>query len=805
MKMNFSTKNYASKMFPALFLVAAICLVLLFSVAVKKANAIDDQEMRTVFAIADIADYGSQVFLKAYIVFGDQLILAETWQVPSRQGGAVGLAVDQANERLFMSFEQGSVVDDDDDFDDGQSTGGGTDTPSNIIDVFSARDGSYITQIVLPGTTNLAGMVVHQSRGHLYVVDRGDKDVFVFDVNANFTLIDHWILPTGQGAWGIDLHNDILYTTDTDPLYTHYVRWYDIDTHQELGSYDFAEEVTGIVVMADRQTPSNGPLIYTTSYDGFIGSYDKIQRYAIGAGAYTSAVVGKHTAGISANPELDIVYVSHAGTLFTDPLLKVIDVAGGSVLNSYAMPEGDSPTDVIASNIPFGGTVSKTLTSHPSGNIPMGQTASFEIEIENRSIYSLVMIPLEDIYDPTHFTFVSATPTPDNTTNGDIVWNDLTTSLGNLPPSGVFTIYMDLMATDSCTVDLEGSNLAQVAGALDSFGNPMYAAGVADYLIECGCTVNADCDDGLWCNGAEICDVNGNCQSSAAPCEDDGLFCNGVEGCDEINDQCTNSGNPCPDDGVFCNGNETCNEGNDTCDHSGDPCTNDGLFCNGEESCNETADICDTTVPCPEDGLFCNGDETCNEGNDTCGHAGDPCANDGQFCNGQESCNETADICDTTVPCPDDGVFCNGVEGCDEAADTCLPGADPCSDDGLFCNGDESCDEASSSCVHSGEPCADDGLYCNGTEACDEAAKSCVSTGDPCSDDDKYCNGDEYCNEDNHACLHTGDPCPPGEYCIEDKDICSASPDDSGDDDDEDDSGKDLWPKGEVTGGCCGC
>lgn len=754
--MNLQKKIDGSSLATFLFIGAVVVSMVVFTTAIKNANAIDDEEMRTVFAIADIADYGSFVSLQAYIVFGDQLILAETWQVPTRLGGAVGLAVDQQNELLFMSFEQGTAGDDDD-FDEGDETynaegpetGGGVDLPSHTIDVFSARDGSYITQIDLPVTSNLAGMVVHQARGHLYVVDRGDRDVFVFDTNNNFTLVTQWVLPTGSGAWGIDLHDDILYITDADPLFTHYVRWYDIDTRQELGSYNFTEEVTGIVVMNDRQTPLNGPLIYTSSYDGGLGAKDTIQRYAIGSGTYTSAVIGNHTAGISANPDLDLVYISHAGTLFTDPLLKVIDVNNGQVLNSYTLTAGNSPTDVVASNIPFGGTVSKTLTSHPSGIITMGQTASFEIEIENRSNNSLVMIPLEDIYDPTHFTYVSATPTPDNIVNGNIVWNDLTTALGTLPAGQTFTIYMDLMATDSCTVDLEGSNLAQVMGALDSMGSPMYAAGVADYTIECSCSVDADCDDGLFCNGDEVC-VDGQCESQDPPCPDDGLYCNGAESCNEITNQCESTGDPCPDDNIFCNGAETCDETSQACDH-----------------------------------------------------AGDPCANDGNFCNGEESCNETADQCDTTEPCPQDSVFCNGEEDCDEDTDTCIAGAEPCGDDGLYCNGTESCDEDSASCVHSGEPCVDDGLFCNGSEVCDEDTDSCVSAGDPCTDDGLFCNGGEFCDEDNQTCGHSGDPCPPGQECNEETDECTEAG--TADDDDDDDDAGDLWPKGEVTGGCCGC
>jgi len=73
-----------------------------------------------------------------------------------------------------------------------------------------------------------------------------------------------------------------------------------------------------------------------------------------------------------------------------------------------------------------------------------------------------------------------------------------------------------------------------------------------------GCLEDGDCDDGLFCNGEEIC-VDTICQSGAAPCPDDGLFCNGVESCDAENNMCLQSGNPCSEP------TPVCDEENDLC------------------------------------------------------------------------------------------------------------------------------------------------------------------------------------------------------------------------------------------------
>ncbi len=71
------------------------------------------------------------------------------------------------------------------------------------------------------------------------------------------------------------------------------------------------------------------------------------------------------------------------------------------------------------------------------------------------------------------------------------------------------------------------------------------------------CTSNPDCDDTLWCNGAETC-VGGSCQAGTDPCPG--------QGCDEGSNQCVScggaKGDPCSSGGDCCSGvckrNGTC-------------------------------------------------------------------------------------------------------------------------------------------------------------------------------------------------------------------------------------------------------
>lgn len=92
----------------------------------------------------------------------------------------------------------------------------------------------------------------------------------------------------------------------------------------------------------------------------------------------------------------------------------------------------------------------------------------------------------------------------------------------------------------------------------------------------------APCDDGLFCNDGETC-MDGVC-SGGGPhdCADD-VDCTD-DSCDESGDRCVNAPNHdyCPDDGLFCNGPEICDP-DIGCDHGDPPCAGD---------CDEEFDKC---------------------------------------------------------------------------------------------------------------------------------------------------------------------------------------------------------------------
>ncbi len=89
-----------------------------------------------------------------------------------------------------------------------------------------------------------------------------------------------------------------------------------------------------------------------------------------------------------------------------------------------------------------------------------------------------------------------------------------------------------------------------------------------------GCSIDADCDDGSFCNGLEAC-VSLVCVAGSAPCPG--------QLCDEVSDVCVDclGASDC-DDGLFCNGNESCVGG--ACVAGSDPCP--GMLC------DDALDVC---------------------------------------------------------------------------------------------------------------------------------------------------------------------------------------------------------------------
>jgi len=232
------------------------------------------------------------------------------------------------------------------------------------------------------------------------------------------------------------------------------------------------------------------------------------------------------------------------------------------------------------------------------------------------------------------------------------------------------------------------------------------------------CEDDDDCDDGIYCNGAEAC-VDDACSTGTAVDCNDGVACT-VDTCNESADACDNT----PDNGI--------------CD--------DGQWCNGAETCDAVSGCQAGTTPCTDDGLFCNGTESCDEESDQCLHTGDPCA-DGNDCT-DDLCIETIDTCRNLCNATGYGDPCCEDDACAAEAACEAPVCNDQDGDGFGSPAEPSCPDTRADCDNdsSDDPAECDTCTC-GVSACAGCARCIHPDADEFTGDayDSNCNGDMDC------------------------------------------------------------
>lgn len=245
-------------------------------------------------------------------------------------------------------------------------------------------------------------------------------------------------------------------------------------------------------------------------------------------------------------------------------------------------------------------------------------------------------------------------------------------------------------------------------------------------------------------------------------CGDDGNACT-LNRCNPASGECETIplNDVSCDDGIYCNGNDICVDG--VCTHSGDPCgAGDACVeefatcgCGGDEDCPAAAwgawsecDCADPTNSCANTGTRERSRVTsrCEEAlcvDDVVETEDEACSCD---TNGDECLSpdvEIAGSCDWGA-CQDGACqihSCGASEVCDNDRKLCVD----CLSDGDCGGATPACDTTSNQCVG----CIDDS-YCGGAApACDTTRNQCV----PCMSDD-HCGGSTpYCDGDTNQCV----------------------------------------------------
>ena len=188
------------------------------------------------------------------------------------------------------------------------------------------------------------------------------------------------------------------------------------------------------------------------------------------------------------------------------------------------------------------------------------------------------------------------------------------------------TNYKNLLVTGTNVLAMQGHNLTS--------GSSDFTMTMSMTATTGGCTSNLQCDDGLWCNGAEICNLGtGTCQAGTAQNCNDGIACT-TDSCNETTNTCDHVAdnvacddtNPCTDD--TCSVTVGCQHSNNTASCSdnnacttGDLCSNGACLSGGATNCDDnvacTADSCDTALGCQHT-ENCPGGQTCNHTTGVC-------------------------------------------------------------------------------------------------------------------------------------------------------------------------------------------
>jgi uncharacterized repeat protein (TIGR01451 family) len=219
------------------------------------------------------------------------LAFQATQTIPARAGGAVGLAIDTENRKLFVTYEG-----------------------SNVIQLVDAVNFADLGTTTAPGASNLAGLVVDQGKGKLYAVDRNTNHLYVYswDSATNTLTLDggNYVTLAGvSSAHGLALDESRSRLYIGDNLSTT-VRYYSTDGWGIEGSHVLtttAQTPMGIAIDSRRN------LLYMGNAYPSYGSLRQLVKVDLATGTesiYTLPTSFDNIVGVAVDEDTGNVYVT---------------------------------------------------------------------------------------------------------------------------------------------------------------------------------------------------------------------------------------------------------------------------------------------------------------------------------------------------------------------------------------------------------------------------------------------------------------------------------------------------------------
>lgn len=444
--------------------------ILAFSVALALAITAEAVQAKSLYAIANINASPTPIYTYDIQSAPNHLVLQSQTTVPALAGGAVGLGIDTASAKLFITYEG-----------------------SNTIRLVSATNFDNLGTTTAPSASNLAGIVVDQGKNKVYTVDRETNHLYVYSWNSatNTLTLDggaYKVLTGVLRANGIALDETRgrLYIGDRD---TTTVRYYDTNNFVAspiavAGTVDLSAQnqtVMGIAVDSTRN------LLYTGNAYSPYGSKGKLVKYDLNTNtisAYTlpGAASGDNIVGVAVDENTGQVYTStgNQGSGGTDTLI-VFD----SNLTVLKNDTGDigNPTGIAIPRLDVSFNPLNFSKVDAPDPVATGSQLTYTLCYDN--LVNPVPVSNATMVDtlPAGVTFVSATG-PYSVSGNQVTWTE-----GTVPGNGS-QVCRNLVVNVTATA---GSNLLNNA-TIDSDQTPPTTRTALTSVV----------------SGSTTCDINNN-------------------------------------------------------------------------------------------------------------------------------------------------------------------------------------------------------------------------------------------------------------------------------------------------------